>query len=329
MLPSKRLVCAGAALAALVGCRGEREDGGQRAGHALGAVLAQGLREAALATAPWPCIAPAAGEPTAPKGWVARPGTLALASSPSAVSLGFVADGGSGSAATLEALRRAAAAFAEQEVVAVVSLGGHAREGAELSGMLEALSHERYLLVASPGDLESARGHREAVRAVAGRGRRIADALEVRLLELGPATVALAPGGRGMSQSPAGAEGCELADSAAEELASQLERAPGRRIWASWAAPRGPNPTAARGDARLGQTLQAHHVELAIVGEPTIPAGETGQGRAGAALEVVAAGFADAEPRLPVNGRAPRPSALVLSVEGPRWSWRRIDLSPR
>lgn len=318
-----------AAALALASCKGTREDGGERAGHALGAVLAQGLREAAQATAPWPCVAAAAGEPAAPKGWVSRPGALALEDKRGEVKLGFVADGGSGSAATLDNLRRAAAAFAEQEVVAVVSLGGHAREGAELVGMLEALSHERYLLVASPGDLESARGHREAVRVVAERGRLVADALEVRLLEVGPATVALAPGSRGMKQSQAQAEGCELDDAAAEELASQLERATGRRIWASWSAPRGPNVTQALGDARLGQTLAAHHVELAIVGEPTDRAGEAGQGLAGAALEVVAAGFADAEPRLPENGRPPRPSALVLSIDEARWSWRRIELSTR
>lgn len=327
MRPAKSIVFTAAL--ALAACKGEREDGGKRAGHALGAVLAQGLREAALATAPWPCVAPAAGEPAAPKGWVSRPGALALEARLGEVRLGFVADGGSGSAPTLDNLRRAAAAFAEQEVVAVVSLGGHAREGAELVGMLEALSHERYLLVASPGDLESARGHREAVRAVAERGRRVADALEVRLLELGPATVALAPGSRGVMQSQAQADGCELDDSAAEELASQLERAAGRRIWASWAAPRGSNPTRARGDARLGRVLAEHHVELAIVGEPTDRVSEAGQGHAGAALEVVAAGFADGEPRLPADGRPPRPSALVLSVEGARWSWRRVDLSTR
>lgn len=322
------LAFAGAVLA-LTACRGDREGGGERSGHALGAVLAQGLREAAQVVVQWPCIAPADSAPAAPKGWAAGKATLTLASSAGAVSLGFVADGGSGSAPTLDNLRRAAAAFAEQEVAAVVSLGGHARAGDELIAMLEALSDDRYLLVASPGDLESARGHRAAVRAVAERGRRIADALEVRLLELGPATVALAPGGRGEAQSPAGAEGCELDDPAAEELASQLERASGLRIWASWAAPRSSNVTEAHGDVRLGRTLQAHLVDLAIVGEPTDREREAGQGRDGAPLEVVAAGFLDGEPRLPVAGKRPAPSALLLRIEGSRWTWSRLDLSAR
>lgn len=312
---------------ALAACRGERDDGGERAGHALGAVLAQGLREARRVAAPWPCVAPPTGEPRAPQGFTARPGTLALTPSARAVSLGFVADGGGGGAATLENLRRAAAALAQQEVVAVVSLGGHTAERDELPAMLEALGDQRYLLVASPGDLESAQGHRAAVRALADRGLRIADALEVRLLELGPATVALAPGARGVAQSPAGVEGCELDDSAAEELARQLERAPGVRIWAAWAAPRGLNVTQAHGDARLGRTLGTHHVELAIVGEPTDHVRETGQGRAGGPLEVVAAGFLDGEPRAPVAGRRPMPTALLLRIDGDRWTWRRLDLS--
>lgn len=329
MWRSTWLGIAGAALA-LAACRGPREDGGERAGHALGAVLAQGLREATKVEAPWPCVAPATGEPEAPPGWVARPGTLALAQRREVVSLGFVADGAGGSAATLENLRRAAAAFAEQEVVAVVSLGGHASERDELAAMLEALSDERYLLVAGPGDLETTQGHRAAVRALAERGRRVADALEVRLLELaGQATVALAPGARGTTQSPAGVDGCELDDSMADELAGQLERAKGLRIWASWAAPRGPHVTQARGDARLGRALLAHHVELAIVGEPTDLTPATGQGRAGAPLEVVATGFLDGAPRLPVAGRPPAPTALLLRIEDGRWSWRRLELVAR
>lgn len=337
-IAAKRWALACLACALVAGC-GRRDAPSDSDGRALGAALLRGLAAAAERREPWPCASPEAEEaeeasetapaPVAePERWRAGPGTLTLAAVPTELSLGFIADAGGAGQPTLAGLRRAAALLAASKVTAVLSLGGLAADEAGIEAALRVLVSDHYLLVASPGDLEPVPAHRAAVARLARAGARIVDGSRTRWLELGIATVATLPGARHLGQLSAGPDGCGFDDGALEQTATRLGKAPGLRVLAAWAAPRPDGATAARGDLRMRQILEQHHVELAVVGEPTgWPQNISGSGSAKAPLHVAFTGFSDGEPRMPADGALPSPSALLLQVTPPGWSWRRLDLS--
>lgn len=332
--PGTRSALLGAAVLALVGCKGkEKPSGPSELGEAAAVAMLRGLSEAAKALEPWPCAAldeaPAPPVALRLEGW--RVDGLALVpSEPAGGSslVGFVGDAGGGAAGTVAQLRRAAAVFAERKVAAVVSLGGMGSSAEEISAGLRALATGGRVVVAMPGDLEPLVEHRKAVARLQQEDLPVVDGSVVRWLKLGPATIATLPGARHRAQLVAQNEGCAFDDAAVEATLGRLAEAEGVKILASWAAPRAGAASSSSGDLALRGALDRAKVDLAIAGEPSLR-GEAGEraGRAGSGAQVALAGFSDGEPRLPAGGE-PRPaSALLVKVARTEWQLERVALS--
>jgi hypothetical protein len=265
-------------------------------------------RDAALDARAWRCAETDPGL-TLPllelDGWEIRGREVTRTAADHAVTVGFVADAELGSATTLSALRRAAAAMRAQGAQLVVSLGALGADATTLDAALDALTADApYLLLALAGDLEPATLHREAVARWQKAGRRIADGTLLRWVNLGAATIAALPGARAADQLAAGVQGCGFDDAMVE---------------ATLAAPRhggGPLP---EGDWGLAQALARHQVALAIVGEPTnMSAGTKGD----------SASHHDGTMVVSVNPpRSSTPSAVLLHLTDSAWRWQRLDLS--
>jgi hypothetical protein len=328
-----------ALLAMAMACRGDNVASTDL-GRSAATALQRGISAAAAVTLPWPCAEPASFAETRAfqlEGWQINGPVLQPATARTAFIVGFIADAGGATPATEAQLRRAARAFADEQVDVVVSLGGMASDAAQIESVLRVLATGvPYPVVAIPGDLEAIGAHRAAIDVLRRQGLRVIDGSLVRWVHLGIATLATLPGARHQGQLAAGPEGCGFDDNAIEATAQQLGRADGLKILASWAAPRSGGSfdenaevkTGVVGDWALRQAMDRHHVDLMVAGEPVKVAAEAlGNGSSKERSRLLFTGFSDAEPRMPVRGRPARPSVLVLHLTRSTWRWQRMDLS--
>lgn len=325
--------CAMALMVAMGGCSGKKAEPHNALGEATAAALLTGVAETSAVLEPWPCAA-LDDAPTAPppslqlRGWkldgLALVPTEGTAGAPV---VGFVGDAAGDAPGTVAQLRRAAERFAESKAALVISLGGMGETAEAIAAGLRELGKADAPLVAVPGDLEPLTAHRRAVERLQKEGLPVVDGSVVRWVRLGASTIATLPGARYEAQLAAGKEGCAFDDAAVEATLSRLGNADGMAVLASWAAPRAGAETAAQGDLALRKALEQAHVAVAVVGETMRgAAGPSRAGRASGKLQVVAAGFADGEPRMPVDGAARKASAVLLKLGRAEWQMQRVEL---
>ena len=301
-----RLAIAGA-VAALVACKGHREEGPPPLGKALTAVLAA----ANSARAPWRCAALDAPVLAAEKlgKWSTAEHTLTLADDNPELVVGIVADTGGGAPATLAALARLRTKLAGADLV--VTLGGMGTTRAELEAVLGTLAdHSTRPVVALPGDLEDEAEQTAAIAALRNKGDLVFDARQARWIAAGGATLATLPGAGAIERLVAGAEGCEWRAPEVAQIYDALAQKPGLRVALASESLR----SGATGELPL---VPAAAVDVVVHGAaPLTPAR---QGHRDGAKTELSPGTADASPRLPETHT---PSAGLLVIRGNSWSWR-------
>jgi hypothetical protein len=318
----------------MVGCSGKNTEPRTALGESAAAALLTGLAKASAVLEPWPCAA-LDDVPEAPpralrlQGW--KLDGLALVPTESVgatTSVGFIGDAGGDAPETAVQLRRASEAFVAGKAELVISLGGMGEDANEIAAGLRALAASGVPVIALPGDLEPLAEHRRAVERLQQEDLPVLDGSVVRWLKMGPATIATLPGARHETQLVAAKEGCAFDDAAIEATLSRLTKADGLMVLASWTAPRAGAITSANGDLALRQALDRAHVAVAVAGEPSRrESGGAKVGRPGGATQVVLTGFADGEPRMPVEGKPRRAAALLMKLGRTEWQVQPVDLA--
>jgi hypothetical protein len=294
---------------------------GSRIGPALGAALAA----ADESREPWRCAAPdgpgVADETltTGARRWQLAGHVMKLEGG-GPVAIGVIADAAGSAPATLAALGRLRAGFAQVDLV--VSLGGMGATRAELEAVFAALTDRAsWPLVALPGDLEPAGAQAEAIAAARERGAVVVDGRLVQRIELPAATIALVPGAGAASRLAAGADGCGYrAGDVAVAFADLTARA-GLRILASAEAPR---DDAGEPTGELAMTVSAgQQIDIALHGPTGHGASAARSGNRDGAAASLTPGSSDAATRLPGPRRSP--SAGILTVRGNAWTWKLVE----
>lgn len=322
--------------AACAAC-GSGGGGGDRGsiGPATGAALIAAVEAAADTVEPWRCAR--WGEPPTlpvPAGWVReedrlRPGGKAAA----AARIAIVAEARGADDPTIAALGDLRRALDAAPVDVVVTLGGMGQTRAEIARAIGPLARGApWLVVAIPGDRESIGEHRAAIAELAGAGATIVDGSEVRLVEIGGATLGTLPGAPYRARLAADEHGCVHDDADVLALLEALAADPRRpAVVLGQRAPRGRTDLAPggirAGDVGYARLVAETPVDLVVHAAVDDVSGIAGRTRPDPRkranpVTTLAAGAIDATPRYRPDGTRVLPSAVVLTVGGRELAWK-------
>lgn len=346
VIPSAALI--GVVFAVLVYDSGPHDPTGRKSGRALASGLMTFSRTASEVRAPFPCAelfaASGAGDQVMARlgnRTITRNGHTATIAADPEITLGVIADTRGATDRTLAQLGEIRAAFSDAGVDLVISLGGIADTEAELRSIYAALAGDApWPVLAIPGNREPVLAHRRTIVDLNESNRGVVlDGSDVRLLRIGPATIATFPGVSESAQLVSGDRGCVHSSDDAEAIAQLLRTQDTIKIWAGYAPPRQLGATGsdvARGGIHVGERIltgpiqrsEAALVLHGLVDEAALRAQSGDVSTKETAF--VAAGSAAASPIIGAHTRALRGSAVIITIDKSRIRWRRlaIDLAP-
>ncbi len=295
-------------------------------GSRMGPAIAAALVAAEDSREPWRCAAPdgpGVADETLTVGartWQLGARMMKLEAG-GEVAIGVVADAAGSAPATLAALGRLRAMFAQVDLV--LALGGMGATRAELEAAFAVLADRApWPLVALPGDLEPVPALAEAIAGSRQRGAVVIDGRLVQRIELPAATIALVPGAGAASRLAAGADGCGYRAADVAAAFADLTPRAGLRILASAEPPRGVAEGEPTGELTL--TVSAgQQIDIALHGATGSAVTAACSGNRDGSAVALTPGTSDASPRLP--GPRRNSTAGVLTVRDTAWSWKPIE----
>ena len=168
----------------LVGCGHKNKP---KTTRKAGAILAALFTAADAEKTPYRCASletPALPDEDLGHGWTAHGHSIAR--SDGNITLGVIADAGGDAPKTIAALGRLRAQLDAAKPDLVLALGGMGSDAAQIAATLGTVSdHADWVVVALPGDLESAAAQTEAIATLRKRGDHVLDGRLVRWIETG------------------------------------------------------------------------------------------------------------------------------------------------
>ncbi len=287
----------------------------------IGPSLIAAIEAADRTRAPWRCASPA-GPTLADETlgeWKLSGHTMKREGS-GAVTIGVIADAGGAAPATLAALGRLRAKFADVDLV--IALGGMGATRPELEATLGALADRAtWPLVALPGDLEPVPDLVAAIATLRGKGLQVIDGRLAQRIELPGAVIATIAGAGDASRLVAGPDGCAYRAEDVSAAFADLAPHAGIRIAASAEAPRVTVDHEPAGELALVPKADTA-IDIVLHGPVDLEASPARSGGRDGGAVALTPGTSDATPRLPAPRRTT--SAGLLTISGTAWRWRPI-----